>query len=64
MIKHTNSPPNIIREAKSRRVRWAEDVARMVEVRVVYRIVVGNPERKRKLGRCRRRWVETFKIDL
>jgi hypothetical protein len=29
-----------------------------------YRIFVGNPERKRPLGRPRRRWVENIKIDL
>jgi hypothetical protein len=29
-----------------------------------YRIWVGKPERKRPLGRPRRRWVECIKIDL
>jgi hypothetical protein len=29
-----------------------------------YRILVGNPERKRPLGRPRRRWVNNIKIDL
>jgi hypothetical protein len=28
------------------------------------RILVGNPEGKRPLGRPRRRWVDNFKIDL
>jgi len=32
---------------KSRRVRWAELVARMGERRDVYRVLVGKPERKR-----------------
>jgi hypothetical protein len=29
-----------------------------------YRILVGNPEGKRPLGRLRRRWVENIKMDL
>jgi hypothetical protein len=29
-----------------------------------YRIFVGNPERKRPLGRPRRRWVDNIKMDL
>jgi hypothetical protein len=49
---------------KSRRVRWAEHVARMGEKRNAYRILVENPEGKRPLGRPRHRWVDTIKIDL
>jgi hypothetical protein len=29
-----------------------------------YRILVGKPEGKRPLGRPRRRWVDSIKIDL
>jgi hypothetical protein len=29
-----------------------------------YRILVGNPEGKRALGRSRRRWVDNIKVDL
>ena len=43
--------PNIVRVIKSRRMRWVGHVARMEERRGVYRILVGNPERKRVLGR-------------
>jgi hypothetical protein len=32
--------------------------------RNAYRILVGNPEGKRPLGRPRRRWVDNIKIDL
>jgi hypothetical protein len=32
--------------------------------RNAYRILVGKPERKRSLGRPRRRWVDNIKIDL
>jgi hypothetical protein len=36
----------------------------MGEKRNAYRILVGNPEGKRPLGRPRRRWVNTTKMDL
>jgi hypothetical protein len=32
--------------------------------RNAYRILVGNPEQKRPLGRPRHRWVENIKMDL
>jgi len=46
----------IIRAIKSRRTRLAEDVARMEEMRNVYYILVGKPERKRPLVRPSCRW--------
>jgi hypothetical protein len=45
-------------------MRWAGHVARMVEKRDVYRLLVGKPEGKRPLGRPRRRWMDNIKIDL
>jgi hypothetical protein len=36
----------------------------MGERRNAYRILVGNPEGRRPLGRPRRRWVDIIKIDL
>ena len=51
------SSPNIVRVIKSRRMRWAEHVARMGEERGAYRVLVGKLEGKRPLGRPRRRWV-------
>jgi hypothetical protein len=30
----------------------------------VYRLVVGKPEGKRRLGRSRRRWIDNIKMDL
>jgi hypothetical protein len=56
--------PNIVRVIKSRRMRWAEHVARMGEVRGVYRVLVGKPEGKRTLGRLRRRWEDNIKMDV
>jgi hypothetical protein len=46
---------NIVRVIKSKRMRWAEQVARMGEGRGVYRVLVGRPEWKRPLGRPRRK---------
>jgi hypothetical protein len=58
------SSPNIVRVIKSRRMRWAEHVARMGEGRSVHRVLVGRPEGKRRLGRPRRRWEDNIKMDL
>ena len=58
------SLPNIVRVVKSRRMRWAGHVARMVKGRGVHRVLVGKPEGKRPLGRPRRRWEDNFKLDL
>jgi hypothetical protein len=49
------SSPDIIRKIELRRIRWAGHVARMGEERKVYKVLVGNPEGKRPLGRPRRR---------
>ena len=43
---------------------WAGHVARMVEERRAYRVLVGKPEGKRPMGRPRRRWVDNIKMDL
>ncbi|KAJ4431503.1 hypothetical protein ANN_20101 [Periplaneta americana] len=56
--------PDIIRNIKSRRLRWAGHVARMGESRNAYRVLVGRPEGKRPLGRPRRRWEDNIKMDL
>jgi len=58
------SSPNIVRVIKSRKMRWAGHVVRMGEERGVYRVLVGKPERKRPLGRPRRRWVDNIRTDL
>jgi hypothetical protein len=57
------SSPELIRMIKSRRMKWAGHVARMGETRNAYRILAGNPEGKRLLGRPRRRWVDNIKMD-
>jgi hypothetical protein len=58
------SSPSMIRMMKSRRMRWAGYVARMGEKRNAYMILVRKPERKRPLGRPRRRWVDNIKMGL
>jgi hypothetical protein len=50
------SSPDIVRQIKSRRMRWAGHVARMGEGRKLYKVLVGKPEGKRPLGKPRRRW--------
>ena len=55
-LRDLYSLPNIVRELKSRRMRWEGLVARMGDGRGVHRILVGKPEGKRPLGRPRRRW--------
>jgi hypothetical protein len=45
-------------------MRWARHVARMGEKRNAYRILVGKPEGKRPLGRPRRRWEDSIRMDL
>jgi hypothetical protein len=58
------SSPSVVRVIKARRMRWAEYVARMGEVRGAYNILVGKPEGRRPLGRPRRRWEDNIKMDL
>jgi hypothetical protein len=36
----------------------------MAEKRNVYRLLIGKPERKRLLGRQRRKWVDSIRMDL
>lgn len=48
------SPPNVSVN-KSRRIRWKKQIERMGEIKNAYKIVVGNPDGKRQLGRSRRR---------
>jgi hypothetical protein len=55
--------PSIIRMIKTRRMRWARDVARMWEKRNTYRRLVGKLEGKRPPRRSRRRWMYDIKMD-
>jgi hypothetical protein len=63
-LHYLYSSPDIIRQIKSRRMRWPGHVARMGEGRNVYMVLVGKPEGKRPLERPRRRWEDAIKMDL
>jgi hypothetical protein len=58
------SSPDIIRQVKSRRMRWARHVARMGDERKVYKVLVGKPEGKGPLGRPRGRWKDGIRMDV
>jgi hypothetical protein len=58
------SSPGINRLIKSRRMRWAGYVARMVEGKKAYRVLVGKPEGKRPLGKRRRRLEDRIRIEV
>jgi hypothetical protein len=63
-LRDLYSSLSIIIKIKSRRMRWAGHAARMGEKRHAYRLLVGNPQEKRPLGRQRRRWVDNIRINL
>jgi hypothetical protein len=56
--------PDIIRQIKSRRMRWAGHVARMGEGTNVYRVLARKPEGKGALERSKCRWEDRIKLDL
>jgi len=58
------SSPNIVRVIKSRRMSWAGHVARMGEEKGVYRVLLGKSERRRLLGRPKRRRADNIRMDL
>jgi hypothetical protein len=55
--------PNTVRVISSR-MRWVGNVARMVEKRGVYRILLRRPDRNRPLGRPKRGLEVNIKMDL
>jgi hypothetical protein len=57
------SSPNIIKQIKSRRMRWAGHMARMRKDRNMYKVLKGQPEGKRPLGRPRRRLEDGIRMD-
>jgi hypothetical protein len=63
-LRNLYSSSDIIRQIKSRRMRWAGHVARMGEGRNMYRVLVGKHYGKRPLGRPKRRWEDGIKMDL
>jgi hypothetical protein len=65
MLHNLFSSPNVrpIRMIKLIRTGWVEHVAYMREIRYAYKTVGRKPERKRQLGRPRRRYEDNIKID-
>jgi len=62
-LNDLHSSPNIVRDIKSRIMRWAGHVSHMGESRNVYGVLVGKSEGKRPLGKPMCRW-DRIKIDL
>jgi len=60
-LSYMYSSPYIIRVI---RMRWAEHLARMGEIRGAYSVFVGKTEGKAPLRRSRRRWENNIKMDL
>jgi len=58
------SSPNIVRCDDIEKNEWAGHGACMGERRGVYRVLMGKLERKRPLGRPRRRWKDNIEMDL
>ena len=58
------SYPNIVRMVKSRRMRLEGHVARIREGWGLHRVVVGNREGRRPMGRPRRRREDNINVNL
>ena len=58
------SSPNIVWVIKSRRMRWAGNVAHMGEERGVYRVLLGKLDGRKQVGRPRHRWVDNIRMDV
>jgi hypothetical protein len=56
--------PNILWVITSKIIKLVGHTVRVHEWRGVCSVLVGKPERKRQLGRSRRRWEYNIKIDL
>jgi hypothetical protein len=56
--------PDIIRLIKSRKVRWAGHVAHTGQKRKAYKVLMGKPERKKSLGRPRRRREDNINLNI
>ena len=63
-LNYLYSSLNIFRVMKSRRMGWAGHLAFLGERRGVYRVLVGTPEGKGRLGRLRHRLEINIKKDL
>jgi hypothetical protein len=62
-LQNLYSSPDIIRQIKLRRMRWAGHVARMGEERKLYKFWWESPK-ERPLGRPRLRWEDGIRMHL
>jgi hypothetical protein len=58
------SSSDVVKQTKSRKMRWAGHVIRMGEERKLYKVVVGKPKGKRPPERPRHRWEDGIRMDL
>jgi hypothetical protein len=63
-LRNLYSSPDIIRQIKARRMRWAGHMASTGEGRKVYKVLVAKPEGKKPLERPRRRWKDRIRMDI
>jgi len=56
--------PNIVRVIKIEKNEKGGAYSAYGDMRGVYRVLVGKPDRKRPLGRSRLRWEDNIKMDL
>jgi hypothetical protein len=63
-LHNLDSSPDVIRQIKSRRMRWVGYVARMGEARKMHRVFGGKARKKRPLGRPKRRWENGIRMYL
>ena len=56
--------PNILRVAKSRRLRWAGHLTRMEEGRSASKVLTGKPTGRMPLEWPRRRWEDNITMDI
>jgi hypothetical protein len=62
-LNYLYSSPNIVRVIQIEKNEMGEACSTYGERRGLYRVLVGNPEGKISLGRPRRRWEDTIKMD-
>jgi hypothetical protein len=63
-LNNLYSSPGIIRQIKSRRMRWAGHVVHMGEGRNLYGVLMGKPKGKRPLERPSHGWEDGSKMDV
>jgi hypothetical protein len=63
-LNYLYASPNMIRVIKSRKIIWVGHVARMEKRGGAYRVLMGKPDGKRRLGKPRHRWESNIKMCL